>query len=87
MCSLTNSRPVGDLLEPQPRVATRTDPAKTSEIEVRFIAETPEQTRVVLEHRNLDRHGEGYEDMRDAVGSPSGWDGGLHGFATRLKGD
>lgn len=64
-----------------------TDPAKTSEIEVRFIAETPEQTRVVLEHRNLDRHGEGYEDMRDAVGSPSGWDGGLHGFATRLKGD
>jgi len=50
-----------------------TNPAKTSEVEVRFSAEGPEHTHVSLEHRNLDRHGEGWEAMRDAVGSPNGW--------------
>src|SRR3954470_24016653 len=53
------------------------DPARTSEVEVRFVAEGPERTRVELEHRNLDRHGDGWEGMRDAVGSPNGWDSGL----------
>jgi uncharacterized protein YndB with AHSA1/START domain len=55
--------------------------AKTSEFEVRFIAEGPDRTRVELEHRHLDRHGEGWEAMRDAVGSPNGWPGGLELFA------
>lgn len=63
-----------------------TNPSKTSEVEVRFFAETPEQTRVVLEHRNIDRHGEGWQQMRDAVGSPDGWGGGLRRFALRLEG-
>ena len=58
-----------------------TDPSKTSEIEVRFTAEGPGRTRVELEHRHLDRHGDGWEGMRDAVGSPNGWDGGLRNFA------
>jgi uncharacterized protein YndB with AHSA1/START domain len=48
-----------------------TDHSKTSEIEVRFTAEGPDRTLVELEHRHLDRHGEGWERMRDAVGS--GW--------------
>ena len=47
------------------------DPERTSEVEVRFVAERPDRTRVELEHRNLDRHGEGWESMRDALGS--GW--------------
>jgi uncharacterized protein YndB with AHSA1/START domain len=61
------------------------DPAKTSEVEVRFLAETPHRTRVILEHRHIDRHGDGWEQMRDAVGSPEGWDVGMQRFATRLE--
>jgi len=48
-----------------------TDPAKTSEIEITFTNTTPRRTRVVLTHRHLDRHGDGWESMRDAVSS--GW--------------
>jgi uncharacterized protein YndB with AHSA1/START domain len=47
------------------------DPAKTSEVEVTFTAESPRRTHVVLTHRHLDRHGEGWQGMRDAV--ESGW--------------
>ena len=57
------------------------DPAKTSEFEVRFIPDGPDRTRVELEHRHLERHGQGWEAMRDAVGSPNGWQGGLELFA------
>lgn len=57
-----------------------TDPSKTSEIEVRFIADGRTRTRVELEHRNLDRHGDGWEEMRNAVGSPEGWRIGLERF-------
>jgi uncharacterized protein YndB with AHSA1/START domain len=62
------------------------DPAKTSEVEVRFSPVTPEQTRVVLEHRHIDRHGDGWEHMHEAVRSPDGWDGGLQAFSARLEG-
>ncbi len=48
-----------------------TDPAKTSEIEITFTETSPASTRVVLTHRHLDRHGEGWQAMRDAVSS--GW--------------
>jgi uncharacterized protein YndB with AHSA1/START domain len=49
------------------------DIEKTSEVEVRFIAESDQRTRVELEHRNLDRHGDGWEGARDAVGGGDGW--------------
>jgi uncharacterized protein YndB with AHSA1/START domain len=61
-----------------------TDLDRTSEVEVRFIAETPGRTRVELEHRNLDRHGDGWEGMRDGVGGDQGWPLYLQGFADQL---
>jgi uncharacterized protein YndB with AHSA1/START domain len=62
-----------------------TDPEKTSEVEVRFIPQGPERTLVELEHRGIDRHGEGWEKMHEAVGSPNGWDAGMRAFAERLS--
>jgi uncharacterized protein YndB with AHSA1/START domain len=50
-----------------------TDYERTSEVEVRFTAETAERTRVELEHRNLDRHGDGWEGIREGVGGDGGW--------------
>ena len=67
-----------------PQWQIESDPQKTSEVEVRFIAETPERTRVELEHRNLDRHGDGWENVRGAIGSPGGWPGGLERFADHV---
>ncbi len=49
-----------------------TDPEKASEIEVTFSPDGPSRTHVTLVHRHLDRHGDGWQSMRDAVGS--GWD-------------
>jgi hypothetical protein len=58
-----------------------TDPERASEVEITFTELRPGRTRVVLTHRHLDRHGEGWEDMRDAVGS--GWS--LTGFAAAAQ--
>jgi uncharacterized protein YndB with AHSA1/START domain len=67
-----------------PHWQIESDPDKTSEVEVQFISETPERTRVELEHRNLDRHGEGWEAERDAVGGDQGWPLYLNRFAERI---
>jgi uncharacterized protein YndB with AHSA1/START domain len=50
-----------------------TDRAKTSEWEVRFTPETKARTRVEIEHRNLDRHGDGWEGASEGVGGDQGW--------------
>ncbi len=68
-----------------PQWQIESDHGKTSEVDVRFIPETPERTRVELEHRNLDRHGEGWQSERDGVGSEGGWPLYLQRFAELLK--
>ena len=67
-----------------PRWQIESELEKTSEVEVRFISETPERTRVELEHRNLDRHGEGWDAAREGVGGEAGWPLYLQRFAQVL---
>jgi uncharacterized protein YndB with AHSA1/START domain len=69
-----------------PQWQIETDPDKTSEVEVRFSAETPERTRVELEHRNLDRHGDGWEAVREGVDSEGGWPLYLQRYADVIAG-
>jgi uncharacterized protein YndB with AHSA1/START domain len=60
------------------------DPANASEVEVRFVAETPSRTRLELEHRNLARQGPGWESVRDGVATDEGWPLYLSRYATLL---
>ena len=70
-----------------PQWQLESDLAKTSEVEVRFIAEAPDRTRVELEHRNLERHGEGWESVREGVAGDEGWPLYLSRFAALLAED
>ena len=56
-----------------PQWQVETDPDLTSEVEVRFVAEGPDRTRVELEHRHLDRHGPGWQSVGDGVDGDQGW--------------
>jgi uncharacterized protein YndB with AHSA1/START domain len=67
-----------------PNWQIETDPDKTSEVEVRFIAESPTRTRVELEHRNLDRHGDGWQRLGEGVRGSEGWPLYLQRYATAL---
>ncbi|MFD4431169.1 SRPBCC family protein [Nocardia sp. NPDC058497] len=57
------------------------DPARASEIEVRFTAEGPEQTSVTLEHRHLDRLVDGKAIQDTIVERGGGWSTLLELFA------
>ena len=61
-----------------------TDLEKTSEVEIRFIAESPGRTRVELEHRHLDRHLDGWQGLREGVDSGDGWPLYLRRYAALL---
>jgi len=50
-----------------------TDLTRTSEVEVTFTTENEHRTRVTLVHRNLERHGAGWESMRNGVDIDDGW--------------
>jgi uncharacterized protein YndB with AHSA1/START domain len=67
-----------------PRWQIESDPEKTSEVEVRFVSEAPDRTRVELEHRALERHGAGWEQARDALDSDDAWPVYLRRFADIL---
>jgi uncharacterized protein YndB with AHSA1/START domain len=70
-------------ISPQWQIETNLE--RTSEVEVRFIAESPARTRVELEHRYLDRHGAGWEAERESVSKEAGWPLYLQRFGDLLK--
>ena len=60
------------------------DPANASEVEVRFVAEGDDRTRVELEHRHIDRHGPGWESVAEGVDGDAGWPLYLERYAALL---
>ena len=55
-----------------------------TEVEVRFIAQSPSRTLVELEHRHLQNYGDDCEKIKATVDSPGGWQGLLEKFAALL---
>jgi uncharacterized protein YndB with AHSA1/START domain len=70
-----------------PQWQLQDDPANASEIEVRFVAESAERTRVELEHRHIDRHGPGWEAVSEGVADDAGWSLYLDRFAALFAAD
>ena len=60
------------------------DPEHASEIEVSFLPEGPTRTRVVYEHRHLERYGEHADRMRAALERPNAVQATLDAFAGAL---
>jgi uncharacterized protein YndB with AHSA1/START domain len=61
------------------------DPAKSSDVAIRFTSEGPSTTLVELEHSGLERHGEGYEQMRALLDGPDAWTNTLASFAKAVE--
>jgi uncharacterized protein YndB with AHSA1/START domain len=61
------------------------DPTLKTEVEVRFIAEGNDDTRVELVHRHLDCYGARRDEMRGIFDSEKGWSGLLGSFARAAK--
>jgi uncharacterized protein YndB with AHSA1/START domain len=57
------------------------DPNLKTEVEVHFIADGKNGTRVELEHRHLDRYAARRDEMRGIFDSEGGWSGLLASFA------
>lgn len=68
-----------------PQWQMEADPDRTSVVEVRFIAESLARTRVQIEHRNLDRHGDGWKSVRDGVEGGQGWPLYLQRYADLIE--
>ena len=62
------------------------DSSLVTTVEVRFVAEGPERTRVELEHRDLDRFGPDAERMHETFSAPGAWDSTLAAFAAGVEG-
>jgi uncharacterized protein YndB with AHSA1/START domain len=63
------------------------DPAKASEVEICFTPDGLGSTLVVLTHSKLERHGEGYEQLREMFEGPGAWIAILESFAKRVEGE
>ena len=56
-------------------------PQRASCVEVTFVEDGPAKTIVTVVHSGFERHGEGWESMRDAVSREGGWPGVLRAYA------
>ena len=61
------------------------DPARASQVDVTFKAEGPNATLVELVHSKLERHGDGYVQLRALFDSPGAWSAILTSYADCLK--
>ncbi len=61
------------------------DPDFETEVELIFTPVGAEETRVVLEHRNLDRYGAVQEEMHAALDSEGGWGGSIARYAEFVR--
>jgi len=59
----------------------RYDPNFLTEVEVNFIEQGPDHTRLTLEHRNIEKFGVKAEEIWSAFDSDGGWTGILKAFA------
>jgi uncharacterized protein YndB with AHSA1/START domain len=62
------------------------DPAKASEVEIRFSPDGPAATLVELEHTKLERRGEGYQQLRAIFDGPGAWITILSLYAAKVDG-
>jgi len=62
------------------------DPELVTEVEVRFIAEGPDVTRVELEHRLLERMGDRAAQVRGSIDSAGGWSAIIGSFKQCVEG-
>ena len=63
------------------------DPKLLTTVELRFVAEAVDRTRVELEHRDLDAFGPEAERMRQMFEQPGAWQSTLAAYAARARGD
>ncbi len=66
---------IGPGREPQP------NPMRASTVEILFCSDGPERTRIILEHRDFERHGENAAAYQEAMASEMGWPFILKRFA------
>jgi uncharacterized protein YndB with AHSA1/START domain len=57
------------------------DPGLITTVEVRFVPEGPDRTRVLLEHRDLECFGPDAERMRQTFSEPGAWAATLEAYA------
>lgn len=61
------------------------DPARASEVEIRFRSEGPNATFIELEHSKIERHGKGAVELREKFEQPGAWTAILEAYAARAN--